>query len=110
MRHSLCVAASTLLSCATPALAADIHVQDPVPFAESAYIADNIKAECRIGAQLASALGAKAPVHGNRILFDTAPMTRDSGRVLQLELVDAQSAGNAFAGHFKSATARGVLL
>jgi hypothetical protein len=109
MRHSLCVAAAALLSCATPALAADIHVQDPVPYAESAYIADNIKAECRIGAQLASALAAKAPAHGNRIVFDSAPMEPGSGRVLQLELVEAQSAGNAFAGHFKSATARGVL-
>lgn len=109
MHHSLRAAAAALLCCATPALAADIHVQDPVPFAESSYIADNIKAECRIGAQLASALGKDAARHGNTIVFDSAPLATARGRVLQLELVEAQSAGNAFSGHFKSATARGVL-
>ncbi|MCS4234290.1 hypothetical protein [Stenotrophomonas sp. BIGb0135] len=109
MRHSSCAALAVLLCCTAPALAADIHVQDPVPFSESAYIADNIKTECRMGAQLASALGSSAPAHGNRIVFDSAPVSPGSGRVLQLELVEAQSAGNAFSGHFKSATARGVL-
>jgi len=109
MRHSIGAAAAALLCFATPALAADIHVQDPVPFSESSYIADNIKAECRMGAQLASALGSNASAHGNRIVFDSAPVDVGRGRVLQLELVEAQSAGNAFSGHFKAATARGVL-
>ena len=109
MHHSLRAAAAALLCCATPAIAAEIHVLDPVPYSESAYIADNIKAECRIGAQLASALGKDAPRHGNSIVFAGGPLDTGSGRVLQLELVEAQSAGNAFSGHFKSATARGVL-
>jgi hypothetical protein len=108
MRHLLRAAVAALSCCATPVLAAEIHVQDPVPYAASSYIAENIKTECRIGAQLASALGKDAPRHGNTIVFDTALPT-DHGRVLQLELVEAQSAGNAFSGHFKSATARGVL-
>ncbi|MBT2766601.1 hypothetical protein J7J08_03010 [Stenotrophomonas sp. ISL-67] len=108
MRHSMRAAAAVLLCCATPAFAATVHVQDPVPFSESSYIADNIKAECRMGAQLATALGSNAPKFGNTIAFDEAPVGQ--GRVLKLELVEAQSAGNAFSGHFKSATVRGVLM
>jgi len=109
MRHSMRAAVAALLCCATPVMAAEIHVQDPVPFAESSIIAENIKAECRIGAQLASALGRNAPSHGNTIVFGSEPVTGAPGRVLQLELVEAQSAGNAFMGHFKSAAVRGVL-
>ncbi|WP_313343878.1 hypothetical protein [Stenotrophomonas sp.] len=108
MRHSMRAAAAVLLCCASPAFAATVHVQDPVPFSDSAYIADNIKTECRMGAQLATALGASAGKFGNTIAFGTEPV--EQGRVLKLELVEAQSAGNAFTGHFKSATVRGVLL
>jgi hypothetical protein len=108
MRHSKRAAVAVLLCCASPAFAGTVHVQDPVPFSESAYIADNIKTECRMGAQLATALGSNAPKFGNTIVFDSEAVTQ--GRVLQLELVEAQSAGNAFSGHFKSATVRGVLL
>jgi hypothetical protein len=108
MRHTKCAAAAVLLCCATSAMADTIHVQDPIPFSETSYIADNIKAECRMGAQLATSLGSNAPKFGNSIAFDEAPA--DQGRVLKLELVEAQSAGNAFSGHFKSATVRGVLM
>lgn len=109
MRHSMRAAAAALLCCATPAMAAEIHVQDPVPFSESSIIADNIKAECRMGAQLATALGSNAPAHGNTIVFSAEPVNTAHGRALALELVEAQSAGNAFSGHFKSAAVRGVL-
>lgn len=109
MRHSMRAAAAALLCCATPVMAAQIHVQDPVPFNEAAIIAENIKAECRMGAQLATALGKNAPAHGNTIVFGSEPVNTGSGSALKLELVEAQSAGNAFTGHFKSAAVRGVL-
>ncbi|ROP79769.1 hypothetical protein EDF74_0831 [Stenotrophomonas rhizophila] len=109
MRHSMRAAVAALLCCATPVMAAEIHVQDPVPFNESAIIAENIKAECRMGAQLATALGKSAPAHGNTIVFGSDPVNTGSGHALKLELVEAQSAGNAFTGHFKSAAVRGVL-
>ncbi|WP_315389276.1 hypothetical protein [uncultured Stenotrophomonas sp.] len=108
MLHSKRAAVAVLLCCASPAFAGTVHVQDTVPFSETSYIADNIKAECRMGAQLVTSLGSNAPKFGNTIAFDEAPPTQ--GRVLKLELVEAQSAGNAFIGHFKSATVRGVLL
>lgn len=108
MRHPIRAAAAVLLCCASPAFAGTVHVQDPVPFSESAYIADNIKAECRMGAQLATSVGSNAGKFGNTIEFSGE--LGEQGRVLKLELVEAQSAGNAFSGHFKSATVRGVLL
>lgn len=107
MRHSMCAAAAALLCCATPAMADTIHVQDPIPFSDAAYIADNVKAECRMGAQLATSLGANAGKFGNTIAFDAA--AGEQGRVLKVEIVEAQSAGNAFTGHLKSATVRGAL-
>jgi len=76
MRHSRYAATAVLLCLATPAMADTIHVQDPIPFSESAYIADNIKAECRMGAQLATSLGSNAPKFGNTIAFDALPTTR----------------------------------
>jgi hypothetical protein len=107
MRHSNCAAMAVLLCCATPAMADTVHVQDPIPFSEASYIADNIKAECPMGAQLATALGANAGKFGNTIAFDAVPA--EQGRVLKIEIVEAQSAGNAFIGHMKSATVRGAL-
>ena len=108
MRHPIRAAAAVLLCCASPAFAGTVQVQDPVPFSDSAYIADNIKAECPMGAHLATALGSNAGKFGNTIEFSGE--LGEQGRVLKLELVEAQSAGNAFSGHFKSATVRGVLL
>jgi hypothetical protein len=107
MRHSMRAAAAALLCCATPAFAATVHVQDPVPFSETSYIADNIKAECRMGAQLGTALGNSAPDFGNTIAFDEQLATE--GRVLKLEIVEAQSARTGY-NHYKSATVRGVLM
>ncbi|WNH51612.1 hypothetical protein [Stenotrophomonas oahuensis] len=107
MRHPIRAAAAVLLCCASPAFAGTVQVQDPVPFSESAFIADNIKDECRMGAQLATALGNNAETFGNTIAFAAEPTT--DGRVLKLEIVEAQSARTGF-NHYKSATVRGVLM
>lgn len=109
MRYPSLAAVAVLLCAAGPAMAAEIRAQDPVPYAASSIIAENIKAECRIGAHLASALGSNAPRHGNTMVFSAEPPQTGSGRALTLELVEAQSAGNAFSGHFKSAAVRGEL-
>lgn len=107
MRHSKRAAAAVLLCCASPAFAATVHVQEKVPFSETSYIAENIKVECRMGSQLATALGSSAPDFGNTIEFGEQLPTE--GRVLQLELIEAQS-GRVGMGHFKSATVRGILM
>ncbi len=105
--RGVCVAG--LVLAALPASAADIRVVDPVPFSESAIIADNIKAECAVGTTLARALAANAGRHGNTLVVGAVGAGSGAGRSFKLEFVEAQSAGNAFTGHFKSAAVRGVL-
>ena len=94
---------------AAPALADETRIELPVPFSTTAIIADNIKSECSIGTTLAQALQAKAGAHGQRVVVGAAGADSGAGRSLQLEIVEAQSAGNAFSGHFKSTAVRGVL-
>lgn len=98
-----------LVLAAAPALAAETRVDVPAPFAASAIIADNIKSECSIGNTLVQSLQAKAGGFGQTVVPGATGAGSGAGRSLQLEIVEAQSAGNAFSGHFKSAAVRGVL-
>lgn len=88
--------------------AADIQVPNPVPFSESAIIADNIKSECTLNVQLAEAIKANAPAHGVTVTFSDAVDTTQPS-ALKLEIVDVQSTGNAFIGHMKTVSVRGAL-
>ncbi|MDV3469096.1 hypothetical protein RZA67_10195 [Stenotrophomonas sp. C3(2023)] len=94
---------------AAPACAADIRVNQPVPYAENAIIAEAIKAECGIGTTLSVELATKANALGNTLIEGAVGADSGAGRSLKLEFVEAQSAGNAFIGHFKSAAVRGEL-
>ena len=109
MKLLLPLALAGLATLVLPAAAAEIRVVQPVPFSESAIIAEAIKSECSIGATLAQSLASNASRHGNTIVSGPVGADSGSGRSLKLELVEAQSAGNAFTGHFKSAAVRGVL-
>jgi len=70
---------------------------------------DAIKTECTISDTLLSALGESAARSGTTVVAGPVGADSGAGRSLQLEFVEAQSAGNAFIGHFKSAAVRGVL-
>lgn len=109
MKHSLSVLVAGLALSAQSALAVEVRVIDPVPFSESAIIVDNIKEECSIGTTLSRSLASHATEHGVQVVVGPVGADSGEGRSFQLELVEAQSAGNAFVGHFKSAAARGVL-
>jgi hypothetical protein len=106
MRDSIrsILAAAALLACGTAA-AETVQLRTPVPFAEDNDISDAIKTECAIGEQLARFVKdyAKEDVQ-------LTPSEATSGRVLQLEIVDAVSMGNAFLGHQKFTKVRGTLL
>ena len=99
------LAAALLLACGS-AFAGDtgVKLQAPVPYAEDNDISNAIKAECGIGQQLAEFVKqySKVPVE-----LTSQPGTE--GRVLQLEIVDAVSMGNAFMGHQKFTKVRGTL-
>ncbi|AWH17221.1 hypothetical protein C1922_07790 [Stenotrophomonas sp. ZAC14D2_NAIMI4_7] len=109
MKLLLPLALAGLATLVLPAAAAEIRVVQPVPFSESAIIAEAIKAECTIGTTLAQSLAENAIRHGNTLVSGPVGADSGNGRSLKLELVEAQSAGNAFTGHFKSAAVRGVL-
>ncbi|NIJ69632.1 hypothetical protein [Xanthomonas sp. 60] len=109
MKHPLQLAIAGLAVLAPAAFAADIRTSHPVPFAESAIVADAIKTECTISDTLLSALGESAARSGTTVVAGPVGADSGAGRSLQLEFVEAQSAGNAFIGHFKSAAVRGVL-
>jgi hypothetical protein len=107
MRHPMRAAAVVLLCCASPAFAATVQVQDPVPFSEEAYIPRYIMAECQMGQQLARALADRAGEFGNAVALQ--PALGAQGRVLKLEFIEANGKGNVFLGFGKSATVRGEL-
>lgn len=98
------LAVAVLLACGNAA-AENVQLRTPVPYAEDNDISDNIKTECAIGEQLARFVKdySKVPV-------ELTPSEPAGGRVLQLEIVDAVSMGNAFLGHQKFTKVRGTLL
>lgn len=103
------VAAAVLFSAGllpAMALAQGVVVQRPVPYAEDNDVSDNIKGECRIGEQLADFVKQYS---GGTVQVQDGPVDTSSGRVLQMEIVDAVSMGNAWMGHQKFTKVRGTL-
>lgn len=92
------------LACSSVA-AQDLQLRRPVPYAQDNDISDAIKSECRIGEVLADSIKEHAPVP---VRFGLAEPDA-GGRVLQLEITDAVSMGNAFIGHQKFTKVKGTL-
>lgn len=96
---------AVLAICAAPALA-EIRLQKPVPYAEDNDIQGNVKKECPLGDQLADYIKEYS---AEPVTFTSGAPDTSSGRVLQLEIVDAVSMGNAFMGHQKRTKIKGAL-
>lgn len=92
------------LLASSSAFAQGVQMQKPVPYAADNDISDAIKSECKIGDEIADSIKEHSTVP---ISFGDAA---GSGRVLQLEIIDAVSMGNAWLGHQKFAKVRGTLL
>lgn len=96
-------------SVSVSAFAADPSVSIPktVPYAAESDIAGNIKRECAIDAKLSDFIAEYA--NERRIPISLVNQTDASmpGRVLVIEIVDAESSGNAFIGHHKTTKVRG---
>lgn len=105
MRHRIAIAA-IVLAAAAPLHAQELLVQKPVPWAEDNDIADNIKTECKLQEQLADFVKQYSTTP---VKFTGGPIDLAQGRVLQLEIVDAISMGNAFLGHQKATKVKGAL-
>lgn len=103
MNKLIVIAAALCLSGA--AQTQSLQVQRPVPYAEDNDIADNIKAECKINEELVDSLKE----HAGSVEFTSGAVDTAKGRVLQLEIVDAVSMGNAWMGHQKYMKVKGAL-
>lgn len=86
--------------------AQSVSIQKPVPFAADNDISDAIRKDCDMGNQLADAVKVHSSVPVTFSEGDTPPAT---GRVLDLQIVDAVSMGNAWLGHQKFTKISGVL-
>ncbi|HET7557541.1 MAG TPA: hypothetical protein VFK08_05640 [Rhodanobacteraceae bacterium] len=103
-------AASLLLAAAGIAQAADtVTLPKPVPYAADNDIAGNIKRECKITEQLPDFIAQAAKAHGIDTTFADSVNPQMPGRVLDVEITDAVSEGNAWIGHHKSTSVRGKL-
>ena len=87
-----------------------VVVQSVIPYAADSKIAQNIRNECtKLGSQFATftkEFGKKFEVE---VQLSETLDTSAKGRVLQMEITEAVSMGNAFMGHQKFAAARGTL-
>lgn len=107
MRHPIGLTAAFIAVLASgTAAASGILLQKPVPYAADNDISDAIKDECKINEQLADFVKqySSEPVE-----LVSGPVDTGSGRVLQLEIVDAVSMGNAWLGHQKFTKVSGTL-
>lgn len=102
--------AGLLLTAAGAAQAADtVTLPKPVPYAADNEIAGNIKRECKINEQLSDFIAQNAKANGIETSFADSVNPQMPGRVLDVQITDAVSEGNAWIGHHKSTTAKGKL-
>jgi hypothetical protein len=95
---------------AGPALAASVRVASSAPYAEDAEISSKIRTECvQLQTQLPAYTAQFGKEFGVEVALADDVSPRDAGRVLQLEIYEAVSMGNAFIGHQKYSKVRGTL-
>lgn len=104
------VAACFVLVLPSWSFAADpIVVPKPVPFADDDAIAGNIKRECQLGEHLADHIAEFANAQNIATTFAADAKPDAGGQVLEVQIKDAGSSGNAFLGHRKSTLVVGKL-
>ncbi|HEV8694770.1 MAG TPA: hypothetical protein VGQ93_11410 [Lysobacter sp.] len=110
MKATTCAAIAVLtFAVSSNAFAQSVRMPRPVPYAETADIADNIKEECKLNEQLADFVQKYSKVNGVTVEFGNEPLDKTRGRVLDLHITNAISLGNAWTGHHKQASAVGTL-
>ena len=104
------IAAMAMLVVAQAAFAADnVTLKKPVTFNEDADIAKAVRDECKLEDELPDAIAAAAKDDGLTVDISADAATTGPGRVLELEIYEAVSDGNAFMGHHKSMGVKGKL-
>lgn len=93
------------LLCAQSTFAADITINQTVPYYDEKVIPSNIRTECtNLGNKLAESTGLAVQKNGWSVIKQASVDTSAPGVSLKLSIVNALSGGNAFTGHQKSVT------
>jgi hypothetical protein len=87
-----------------------IYMTQLAPYADARQIDKAVLAECPLPVQQAELIVAQAAKAGITVVRDDAAAKAGKGRVLQVEIVNAVSLGNAFTGHRKQVSIKGRLL
>lgn len=111
MKNSRGIAALGVLGLAATAVQAqDVAMARSTPFAEEAEVSRKIREECtKLQGQLPAYTREFGAEFGVDVDLVDAIDTAAPGRVLQVEIDEAVSMGNAFIGHRKYSQVRGAL-
>ena len=108
-RVNTSIAMALVLAC-NAAVAAPVRMASHTPYGEDAEISSKVRSECaKLGEQLPAYTREFGAAFGVAVELVPAIDTAGPGRVLQVEIVDAVSMGNAFIGHQKYARIEGAL-
>jgi len=104
--------AVAIVLCGQTAVAQDgtVYVGKTAPYTDAAMIKANIVNECDLPAAQIKLLKEQAAAAGVTLVEDESAVAANKGRVLQVEIFNALSQGNAFIGHGKQVTLKGKLL
>ncbi len=92
------------------AAADSVIIQSTIPYAADAKVAQKVRNECvELGAQFASFTKEFGEKYDVEVQLSDILDPSAKGRVLQMEITEAVSIGNAFIGHRKFSSARGTL-
>ncbi len=109
IHHPFIAALISAAACQFAQAADPVLMPKPVPFASANQIAGNIKRECTIQDQLADYIGEYAAEKNIKVNFAETVAPDSAAQVLEVQIEDSESRGNAFIGHRKSTTATGTL-
>ncbi|MEZ5440249.1 MAG: hypothetical protein R3F15_02060 [Lysobacterales bacterium] len=110
MKHTLGLFCSALLLASIEAKASEVQMAQQTPYAEEAEISEKVRKECvKLNGQLPAYTKEFGAELGVQVSLADRLDTAAPGRVLQVEIVDAVSQGNAFIGHQKYARITGKL-
>lgn len=90
-------------------VAGAIQVQQITPYANNTMIDSAVRRECDIDKQLPHFIDTFASAHGMQVALKPVVKSEDEGNNLVVEIVKAQSSGNAFIGHRKYTEIKAIL-
>jgi hypothetical protein len=100
------------LGCHGVAAAEDnpIYIGSMAPFTDSKSISQAILTECSLPERQAELIEEAAKSAGVPVVRSDEAVAQGKGRILKVEITSAMSGGNAFIGHHKQVSVKGVLL